>query len=93
MKCSTTGLAGHWKKAHVYLNKNGAVIKMKALQNEEDITFNIKVTSIKDSGNYSCVYSKDKLQQSTINSQGDNLVVIQVDDGDDGDNGDNGKIV
>ncbi|CAB1339484.1 unnamed protein product, partial [Coregonus sp. 'balchen'] len=78
-KCSTVSLEQHWDKVNVYLYKNGVGMKMKVLEKGEDDTiFTMKDVTKEDSGNYSCVYTRDKLLPDQVKSTGENLVVIQV---------------
>ncbi|CAB1339485.1 unnamed protein product, partial [Coregonus sp. 'balchen'] len=79
-KCSTTGIRGHQDNVNVYLCKNGVGIRIAALDNSEDVTiFTMKDVTKEDSGNYSCVYSRDKLLPRQLTSTGENLVVFKVD--------------
>ncbi|CAB1339519.1 unnamed protein product, partial [Coregonus sp. 'balchen'] len=80
LKCITTGIPRSWDKVHVYLCKNGVGIRIATLEKGEDDTiFTMKDVTREDSGNYSCVYSRDKLVPSQLTSTGENLVVFKVD--------------
>ena len=79
-KCSTTGIRGPEDKFNFYLCKNGVGIRIALLEKgEDDAIFDMKNVTREDSGNYSCVYTRDKLVPSHLRSTGDNLVVFQVD--------------
>ncbi|XP_020344688.1 uncharacterized protein LOC109895431 [Oncorhynchus kisutch] len=79
-KCSTTGIRGPEDKLNFYLCKNGVGIRIVLLEKgEDDAIFDMKNVTREDSGNYSCVYTRDKLVPSHLRSTGDNLVVFQVD--------------
>ncbi|XP_071237307.1 uncharacterized protein [Salvelinus alpinus] len=79
-KCSTTGIREPEDKLHFYLCKNGVGIRIAALEKGEDDTiFTMKNVTREDSGNYSCVYTRDKPVTSQVNSTGENLLVFQVD--------------
>ncbi|XP_013982353.2 uncharacterized protein isoform X3 [Salmo salar] len=79
-KCSTTGIREPEDKFNFYLCKNGVGIRIALLQKlVDDAIFTIKDVTRKDSGNYSCVYARDKLVPSQVNSTGENLVFFQVD--------------
>ncbi|XP_064778481.1 uncharacterized protein LOC135504112 [Oncorhynchus masou masou] len=79
-KCSTTGIRGHEDKLHFYLCKNGVGIRIALPEKDkDDAIFDMKNVTREDSGNYSCVYTRDKLVPSHLESTGENLVVFQVD--------------
>nr|XP_014030874.1 unnamed protein product [Salmo salar] len=81
-KCSTTGIRGPEDKLHFYLCKNGVGMKMKVLEKgENDAIFTMKNVTREDSGNYSCVYTRDKPVPSHLKSTGENLIVFHVDGG------------
>ncbi|KAM9547534.1 uncharacterized protein ACWYII_037261 [Salvelinus alpinus] len=78
-KCSTTGIRVPEDKFNLYLCKNGVGLKMKVLEKGEDDTiFTMKDVTREDSGNYSCVYTRDKPVHSHLKSTGENLIVFHV---------------
>ncbi|XP_029578241.1 uncharacterized protein LOC115167740 [Salmo trutta] len=78
-KCSIVGLEQHWVEVHVYLCKNGVGIRMTVLEKgEDDTSFTMKDVTNEDSGNYSCVYTRDKLLLDQVKSTDEDLLVIQV---------------
>ncbi|CAB1339520.1 unnamed protein product, partial [Coregonus sp. 'balchen'] len=79
LKCRISGIKRSWDKVHVYICKNGVGMRMKVLEKGEyDTSFTMKDVTKEDSGNYSCVYTRDKLVPSHVFSSGKNLVAIQV---------------
>lgn len=79
-KCSTTGIRGPEDKFNFYLCKNGVGIRIALLEEgEDDAIFDMKNVTREDSGNYSCVYTRDKPVPSHLKSTGENLIVFHVD--------------
>ncbi|XP_064848311.1 uncharacterized protein LOC135558414 [Oncorhynchus masou masou] len=79
-KCSITGIGGPEDKLNVYLCKNGVGIRIAKLEKgKDDAIFTMKDVTREDSGNYSCVYTRDKPVPSHLKSTGDNLIVFHVD--------------
>nr|XP_029492849.1 uncharacterized protein LOC115111109 [Oncorhynchus nerka] len=79
-KCSITGIRGPEDKVNVYLCKNGVGIRIAKLEKgENDAIFTMKDVTREDSGNYSCVYTRDKPVPSHLKSTGENLIVFHVD--------------
>ncbi|KAM9546278.1 uncharacterized protein ACWYII_036714 [Salvelinus alpinus] len=69
LKCNISGIIRSWDKVHVYIYKNGVEMAMKVLEKGEDNTiFTMKDVTREDSGNYSCVYTRDKLLQDQVKS-------------------------
>ncbi|XP_031671891.1 uncharacterized protein LOC109872900 isoform X1 [Oncorhynchus kisutch] len=78
--CSITGIRGPEEKLNVYLCKNGVGIRIAKLEKgENDAIFTMKDVTREDSGNYSCVYTRDKPVPSHLQSTGENLIVFHVD--------------
>ncbi|XP_029623155.1 uncharacterized protein LOC115203021 isoform X2 [Salmo trutta] len=79
-KCSTTGIKEPEDKFNFYLCKNGVGIRIMLLEKlVDDAIFTMKDVTREDSGNYSCVYTRDKPVPSQVISTGENLVFFQVD--------------
>ncbi|XP_029577520.1 uncharacterized protein LOC115167329 isoform X2 [Salmo trutta] len=79
LKCNISGIIRFWDKVHVYIYKNGVEMAMKVLEKgEDDAIFTMKDVTREDSGNYSCVYTRDKLLLDQVKSAGKNLVAICV---------------
>ncbi|CAB1339521.1 unnamed protein product [Coregonus sp. 'balchen'] len=82
LKCNISGIKRSWDKVNVYIYKNGVEMRMKVLEKGEDDTiFTMKDVTKEDSGNYSCVYTRDKLLPDQVKSTGKNLVAIYVYEG------------
>ncbi|XP_044063650.1 uncharacterized protein LOC122881459 [Siniperca chuatsi] len=76
--CSTFGSKKH-TRVHVYLCKDGVGISKKIQkQDQNDSTFIIQRVDLRQSGNYSCVYSIRNYSLSQVNKRGDNIIQILV---------------
>nr|XP_055030710.1 uncharacterized protein LOC129419575 [Misgurnus anguillicaudatus] len=73
--CSTFGYTT--KSVYLYLSQNGKAIEMKRQRNQEDIVFKIQNIE-KNTGNYSCVFSEDRLKTTEVMGYGENHVFINL---------------
>ncbi|XP_043120237.1 uncharacterized protein LOC122362737 [Puntigrus tetrazona] len=73
--CSTFGFIG--KAVYLYLCKNGKAIEMKNGRTQ-DTTFKIEKIAMNHSGNYSCVFSEERLQINKVTGYGHNYIFINV---------------
>ncbi|XP_052007961.1 uncharacterized protein LOC127661354 [Xyrauchen texanus] len=76
LTCSTFGYSV--KSVYLYLCKNGKAIDSKKQRNQEDINFRIEGIQMEHSGNYSCVFSEEKLETTNVKGYGDNYIFINV---------------
>lgn len=74
--CSTFGYTA--KNVYLYVCHNGKAIKMEKQSNQEDITFIINSIEKDNSGNYSCVFSEDRLKKTQVMGYGENYIFIRV---------------
>lgn len=51
---------------------------MKKQSNQEDMAFIINSIEMNNSGNYSCVFSENRLQTTQVTGYGENYIVIRV---------------
>lgn len=76
--CSTFGQK-KLSSIYIYLLKDGQEFqKTIEKQNQNDVTIKISRVQLYHSGNYSCVYSTQDYNISTVYSQGENVVEILV---------------
>ncbi|XP_041929835.1 uncharacterized protein LOC121694010 isoform X1 [Alosa sapidissima] len=62
----------------IYLCKDGVATRIERITRSKSIVFKIPQVAIKDSGNYSCVYSTEKQLVQRVTAVGHNTVFIQV---------------
>lgn len=77
LKCSTYGLTKAEEQVFVYLCKNG-VGQDRVFTKSHDITFTVKSASLDHTGNYSCVFSRNKYSANAVRGEGDTPVFIKV---------------
>ncbi|XP_057204267.1 uncharacterized protein LOC130562943 isoform X2 [Triplophysa rosa] len=73
--CSTFGYTT--KSVYLYLCHNGKAIEIKK-SNQADVAFIINSIEKDNSGNYSCVFSEERLLTTQVTGYGENHVFIQV---------------
>ncbi|KAL2077410.1 hypothetical protein ACEWY4_026914 [Coilia grayii] len=83
MKCSldgvsVTGGTPERSSMHMYLLKDGRWVSLKPFKKNADLLFSISNVTVRDSGNYSCVYSKDKHAPQEGIRPGHNVIPILV---------------
>lgn len=77
--CSTFGFKKQPEVVYVYLCKDGLGIQsLIQKQDVTDTTFTLSQVAIQNSGNYSCVYSKNQYSPSEVTKRGDNVISILV---------------
>ncbi|XP_076147762.1 uncharacterized protein LOC143132250 [Alosa pseudoharengus] len=77
LRCSTYGLTKADERVFVYLCKNGVGLQ-RATTTSHDIPFTIKSATLNHTGNYSCVFSRNKHTPAEVNVEGDMPVFIKV---------------
>ncbi|XP_048087688.1 uncharacterized protein LOC125286551 isoform X2 [Alosa alosa] len=77
LRCSTYGLTKANEQVFVYLCKNGVGLQ-RATTTSHDIPFTIKSATLNHTGNYSCVFSRNKHTPAEVNVEGDMPVFIKV---------------
>lgn len=82
LKCSTDGISAtrgisQEGSLHMYLWKDGSWISMKPLRETNDIRFIVSNVTLSQTGNYSCFYSKKRLDTVKI-EPGNNKLSIHV---------------
>ncbi|XP_073786150.1 uncharacterized protein isoform X3 [Danio rerio] len=73
VKCSAFGLAT--KAVYIYLCTDGIAVDV---QYGQDVFFKIERVEINQSGNYSCVFSEEKLKITKVMGYGQNNIFINV---------------
>lgn len=71
--CSAFGLST--KAVYVYLCRNGKAVDV---QYGQDASFKLERVEMNQSGNYSCVFSEEKLKISEVMGFGQNYIFINV---------------
>ncbi|XP_073671761.1 uncharacterized protein [Paramisgurnus dabryanus] len=74
--CSTFGYTE--KIVYLYLCQNGKAIEMKRQCNHQDTVFRIQHIEKNKTGNYSCVFSEDRLKTTEVMEYGENHIFINV---------------
>ncbi|XP_065121213.2 uncharacterized protein [Paramisgurnus dabryanus] len=77
--CSTFGYTTKIN-VYLYLCQNGKAIEMKSQCNYEDTVFRIEHIEKNKTGNYSCVFSEDRLKTTEVMGYGENHIFINVTD-------------
>ncbi|XP_066540398.1 immunoglobulin superfamily member 1-like [Hoplias malabaricus] len=80
LKCGIFDKHVSEKAFHMYLCKNDVGIKMELVEMREYHIFILRNVSMRDSGNYSCVYSLKKLLPRKITASGQRSIYVQVTD-------------
>ncbi|KAI4876471.1 hypothetical protein NFI96_017398 [Prochilodus magdalenae] len=62
----------------MYLCKNGVGVKMGPLEQRDEHTFILRNVSKQDSGNYSCVYSRNKYALKKVRAPAQKSIQVQV---------------
>ncbi|KAM9481695.1 uncharacterized protein Hap1MRO34_009409 [Clarias gariepinus] len=78
LKCSSFSIQISNTEAHVYLCKNGVGERLDVLENKEEFIFTMRNISLRDSGNYSCMYSFTKYHPRKVTGYGNNSIHVQV---------------
>ncbi|XP_053357049.1 uncharacterized protein LOC128528294 isoform X2 [Clarias gariepinus] len=78
LKCSFSNIKISNTEAHVYLCKNGVGKRLDLLGNKDECTFTLRNIALRDSGNYSCMYSFTKYPPRNVTGYGINSIHVQV---------------
>ncbi|KAF5908678.1 immunoglobulin superfamily member 1-like isoform X2, partial [Clarias magur] len=80
LKCSFPNIQSTDTEVQVYLCKNGVGERLDLLAKNDEHIFNLRDVSLRDSGNYSCMYSFTKYPPRNVTGQRNNSIHVQVTD-------------
>ncbi|XP_063045968.1 immunoglobulin superfamily member 1-like [Engraulis encrasicolus] len=65
---------------HVYLSKNGTIIRMELVQNSKDVVFRLHSVKKDVSGNYSCAFSENRSRSNRVVVVREKFITIHLRD-------------